>query len=411
MKVGIVSLWWLPHFGGGEVYAYRLARALRQRGIAVETITTSPAAPDRDNGDGDVLRCGVVCEPRSMKAFRDYLQGPEHASWCDRVVRWADERRFTHILCNAPLTRPGFSPAAPALFARLRATGATVGAIHHDLSPRTVSNVVAAYAEAGDWERTAEIVGHEQTDKVCSRGARAFHDASASPLYYEPAFVLSCSHWSVRFIDPLDQVPKFVLHPLLPPTSPENDAPAADLDPVTVSMINPLPQKGAQNMADVILFNRRDWTFRVLQGAWGQAFESFTPMIGDAQHTGRVTMLPYVRDIAAFYRATEVFMFPSRVEGYGMAPVEAMQAGTPVVATDYPAILEGVGEGARAVPYFADSGDWIDAIDEVLANRDLWRGKAAARVRALEAREAQELPALIAFLRALPPGNAPYAGG
>ena len=105
MKIGFVSLWWLPHCGGGEVYAYRLARAMQRAGIAIEVITTSPAVSDRDNGDIEVLRTGVFHEPQSMNAFRHYLRGPDHAAWCDDVARWAEERRFTHILCNAPLMR------------------------------------------------------------------------------------------------------------------------------------------------------------------------------------------------------------------------------------------------------------------------------------------------------------------
>ena len=404
MKIGFVSLWWLPHCGGGEVYAYRLARAMQRAGIAIEVITTSPAVSDRDNGDIEVLRTGVFHEPQSMNAFRHYLRGPEHAAWCDDVARWAEERRFTHILCNAPLMRPGFSAATPELFVRLRATGAIVGAIHLDLGPRTVSRILACYAECRGWERTAATVCDEQRASARSRGARAFHDAAASPLFYEPAFVLSCSQWSARFIDPLDEVPQFVLHPLLPPLPDTAEDAMEKLAPVTVGMINPLPQKGALNMAHVILRNRRDWSFRVLQGAWGKAFESFTPMIGNALRASdeRVTLLQYVREMSAFYRAIEVFMFPSRVEGYGMAPVEAMQASTPVVATDYPAIIEAVGAGARIVSWLADGDQWIAAIADVLADRDSWRRHAAAWTRALEVREAEELPAFVEFLQSLP---------
>lgn len=402
MRVGIISLWWPPHFGGGEIYAYRLARELRRAGIGIDVITSSPAVADRDNGDIDALRTGVFHEPRSMSAFRHYLRGPEHAAWCENAARWAEERRFTHILCNSPLLRPGFSAATPSLFARLRATGALVGAIHLDLGPRTVSRIAACYRACRDWERTATLVRDEQRAKTRSCGARAFYDAEASPLFYEPSFVLSCSHWSVRFIDPLDEVPKFVLHPLLPPPPSAATTGTEKFETVTVGMINPLPQKGALNMAHVIRLNKRNWTFRLLQGAWGQSFESFAPMIGDALIQDRVTLMEFAREMSAFYRASEVFMFPSLVEGYGMAPVEAMQAGTPVVATDYPPIREAVGGGARLVDYLAEGDEWIGAIADVLTRRDLWRGRAVARVRELQAREAAELPALIAFLQSMP---------
>jgi glycosyltransferase involved in cell wall biosynthesis len=406
MKIGFVSLWWPPHYGGGEVYAYRLARALRGQGVDVGAITTSPPEPGRDNGDVPVERIGPSPDPGSMKAFREYLQGPAHAAWCETVSAWAAQGRYTHVLCNAPLTRPGFSPAIAPLFDRLHAAGVRTGAVHHDLSPRITTRLFAAYATARDWEASATTVIAELRAKA-ARDPRAFYDAVASPLYFAPDFLLSCSHWSQRFVDPLGAARSFVLHPLQPP-APSTRASAASrseaFDRVTVALINPLPQKGGEIMAEIIRSNARGWTFRVLQGAWGRAFEGFAPAIADAlgASPAPVTLLPYARDMLAFYRAADVFVFPSRFEGYGMAPVEAMQAGTPVVATDYPAIGEAVGDSARRVAHWAGADAWIAAIAELLSAPELWRERAAARVREIEAREALELPAFVEFLRALP---------
>src|SRR6185295_16461640 len=40
------------------------------------------------------------------------------------------------------------------------------------------------------------------------------------------------------------------------------------------------------------------------------------------------------KDRAAAFSAHDVFVFPSRWDGWGMAPVEAMAAGMPVISTD-----------------------------------------------------------------------------
>jgi glycosyltransferase involved in cell wall biosynthesis len=53
--------------------------------------------------------------------------------------------------------------------------------------------------------------------------------------------------------------------------------------------------------------------------------------------------------LKVFYRAAEVFAFPSLYEGFGLAPLEAMACGTPVVASDLPALVEAVGESAELV--------------------------------------------------------------
>jgi glycosyltransferase involved in cell wall biosynthesis len=53
--------------------------------------------------------------------------------------------------------------------------------------------------------------------------------------------------------------------------------------------------------------------------------------------------------LKVFYRAAELFAFPSLYEGFGLAPLEAMSCGTPVVASDLPALVEAVGESAELV--------------------------------------------------------------
>jgi glycosyltransferase involved in cell wall biosynthesis len=66
---------------------------------------------------------------------------------------------------------------------------------------------------------------------------------------------------------------------------------------------------------------------------------------------------PYVRflgfvpieTLRVFYRAAVIFAFPSLYEGFGLAPLEAMACGTPVVASNLPALVEAVGDAAELV--------------------------------------------------------------
>ena len=55
-------------------------------------------------------------------------------------------------------------------------------------------------------------------------------------------------------------------------------------------------------------------------------------------------------DIPALLRGCRVFVMPSRTEGLGMAAVEALQAGVPVVASAVGGLPEVVGDAGILVP-------------------------------------------------------------
>jgi glycosyltransferase involved in cell wall biosynthesis len=65
-----------------------------------------------------------------------------------------------------------------------------------------------------------------------------------------------------------------------------------------------------------------------------------------------VTFLGFVRDHAAFFGALNVFLMPSRSEAWGLAALEAMAHGVPVIASNVgglPEIVES-GNGGWLVP-------------------------------------------------------------
>ncbi len=73
---------------------------------------------------------------------------------------------------------------------------------------------------------------------------------------------------------------------------------------------------------------------------------------------GRVLFLGTVDDMPAFYRACDVICVPSRSEPFGRAAVEAMAAGTPVVATAVGGLAETIQPGVTGalVAYGDTSG-------------------------------------------------------
>ena len=55
------------------------------------------------------------------------------------------------------------------------------------------------------------------------------------------------------------------------------------------------------------------------------------------------------REKPLLYRSAELFVFPSRHEGFGLPPLEAMACGTPVITTDADSLPEVVGDAAYTI--------------------------------------------------------------
>ncbi len=55
------------------------------------------------------------------------------------------------------------------------------------------------------------------------------------------------------------------------------------------------------------------------------------------------------QELALWYSAAELFIYPSLYEGFGLPPLEAMACGTPVIVSDTPSLVEVVDEAGIAV--------------------------------------------------------------
>ena len=84
-------------------------------------------------------------------------------------------------------------------------------------------------------------------------------------------------------------------------------------------------------------------------------------------------------ELRAWYHAADALAFPSLKEGWGLAVLEAMAAGLPVVATDIPVFREYLTPGVDAllVPP-ADPAALAGAMADVMADADLRRRLADA---------------------------------
>jgi glycosyltransferase involved in cell wall biosynthesis len=86
-----------------------------------------------------------------------------------------------------------------------------------------------------------------------------------------------------------------------------------------------------------------------------------------------VPIIPH-RDLISLYKASDLFVFPSYIETFGIVLIEAMAAGLPIVTTDVEGCRDLVSDGENG--YLLDpenSNDFVDKIIQIMNDDDLYK--------------------------------------
>lgn len=107
------------------------------------------------------------------------------------------------------------------------------------------------------------------------------------------------------------------------------------------------------HQTQLVIAGRRD--------PFSQALEKEAEEIGIPKHRLRFVDLPTDEEIATLYEHAALFIFPSRLEGFGIPPLEAMSHGVPVACSSASSLPEVCGNAAA---YFHP--DDIETLSELM---------------------------------------------
>lgn len=335
---------------------------------------------------------GDLANPTGGYAYdRRIIEGLAALGWRTAVVdlgdgfpfptnaaRAAARTRLAALPIGPPIVIDGLAfGALPEAAAALGATHSLVALVHHPLALETGLSAAAS----------ASLRASERTALACAR------------------HVIATSTTTARLLAADYDVPSERLSVVEPGTERVATGPRRVESVIALLSVGAVvPRKGYDVLvAALARLKHLPWRL-VIAGDCGRSVDTFRRLVADVAALGlsdRVRLAGTVtaEELASLYASADLFVLPSRFEGYGMAYAEAIAHGVPVIGTNAGAIPETVPADAGVlVP--PDDVDMLAATLQRLmdnpAERERlaagaratafpsWRGQAALFARALE---------------------------
>ena len=210
---------------------------------------------------------------------------------------------------------------------------------------------------------------------LSERTRRALLDSERRALSCALATVVTSEHTRQILIDQF-AVPAERILVALPGTDRAPFAPC-DGDPIRLLTVASLTRRKAHDVLIDALAAIKclSWQARFVGGkdfdpAWAGSLQERVKQLNLSQ---RIHFAGVVEDTQLEYQQADVFVLPSRFEGYGMVFAEALAAGLPVVAARSGAVPDVVSEAAGLLVAADDTEALTEALHNILTSEPLRR--------------------------------------
>ncbi|MFB6294435.1 MAG: glycosyltransferase, partial [Candidatus Nanohaloarchaea archaeon] len=169
-----------------------------------------------------------------------------------------------------------------------------------------------------------------------------------------------------------------VVHPGLDPLYEGSDTiPLEDREPLLfhASQLN-MRRKNPEVLLEAyekIVESGHDLDLKIAGKAWNR--ELVTSVIDSPDVAARVELLGHINSstVKEYYERCQIYLAPTRHEGFGLTAAEAMACGTPVVSHDVYAVPEVVGDAGLLVDDTEDAEAFAAAVTRILDDDVLWK--------------------------------------
>ncbi|GGI95563.1 glycosyl transferase [Halobellus salinus] len=324
LRVCLISKQFPPGVGGAETYAYELANGLAERGHDVDVFTQWIDSPDEEADVHENVTVKRICKGRRKLVTFETLWFSYRAR-CEIDFDDYDIIHGTMMPASTIAVTP-FNDVEPPVV--LTSHGTSIGEARA-VALETPADYLLKYF-FHPMNVAMDYVASRDADRVIAISDHAYEQLTT---------------WYGLREDEVEMIPHGVDTEWFYPR--EERHPAVDEEKTTLLYVGRLGARKGLDLALRALARVDDEDVEFLIAGTGRHEETLRELARELEIADQVRFLGYVGDeeLPVLYSSADVFVLPSRYEGFGLVLLEAMACGTPVIGTDAGGIPTAIQDG------------------------------------------------------------------
>lgn len=365
LRICLISKQFPPGVGGAETYAYELANGLAELGHEVDVYTQWIDSPDEESDVHENVSVHRICKARRKLVTFETLWFSFRAR---RVVDFEDYDVIhgTMMPASTIAVTPLQDIEAPVV---LTSHGTSIGETKA-VALETAADYLLKYC-FHPMNVVMDYVASRDADRVIAISNHAYEQLTRSYRLDD---------------DDVEMIPHGVdIHRFYPR---QERHPSVDSDKLSLLYVGRLGARKGLGLALRALARIDTDDVEFLIAGTGRHEERLRELAQELGIQKQVRFLGYVddADLPELYSSADVFILPSKYEGFGLVLLEAIACGTPVIGVDAGGIPTAVDDGVDGCVVERNEGSLAGAIEEMIQDDQMREEMGKASIQGRESR-------------------------